>query len=248
MPRDRGARNIQVNLADFHAKIIDDGVVTFETRSVVGKNTSDRRTPEFSDVMTHMVINPTWYVPRSIVTKEYLPKLQRNPNAHSYLQITDRNGRAISRGSVNFANYTASSFPFAMRQPPSKSNALGLVKFMFPNPYNIYLHDTPHKSLFARETRAFSHGCIRLSQPFEFAYALLSLQEDAPERFFRSVLETGKERRVNLETPVPVHLMYRTAVISSRGELEFRRDIYGRDAKIWAALQEVGVVLEPVQG
>jgi murein L,D-transpeptidase YcbB/YkuD len=190
--------------------------------------------------MEHMVINPSWYVPRSIITKEYLPKLQSNPNAVGHIEITDRRGRQVNRGAVDFTQFTARNFPFAMRQPPSKRNALGLVKFMFPNKHNIYLHDTPQKSLFSREVRAFSHGCIRLAQPFEFAYALLAKQEEDPKAFFHRVLGTGRETKVELENPVPVHLIYRTAYI--------RRDVYKRDSKIWQALQKAGVALPDVQG
>ncbi len=248
LPRERGGRHILVNQTDFSAKIVDDGQVTFETRAVIGKNTSDRRSPEFSDQMEHMVINPSWYVPRSIITKEYLPKLRSNPNAVGHIQITDRSGRAINRGAVDFNQFSARNFPFSMRQPPGKSNALGLVKFMFPNKYNIYLHDTPQKSLFAREVRAFSHGCIRLAQPFEFAYALLALQEESPKKFFHRVLNTGNETKVKLEKPVPVHLIYRTAYIGPKGEVQYRRDVYDRDKKIWNALNNAGVALPAVQG
>ncbi|OBY27319.1 L,D-transpeptidase family protein [Leisingera sp. JC1] len=245
---ERGERHILVNQTDFTAKIVDNGDVTFETRSVIGKNTHDRRSPEFSDEMEHMVINPSWYVPRSIITKEYLPKLQNNPNAVGHIQITDSRGRVVNRGSADFSQYTARNFPFSMRQPPSSRNALGLVKFMFPNKYNIYLHDTPQKSLFAREVRAFSHGCIRLAQPFEFAYALLAKQTENPKDFFHRILNSGKETKVELETKVPVHIIYRTAVVSGKGRAEFRRDVYGRDAKVWAALERAGVVLPSVQG
>jgi murein L,D-transpeptidase YcbB/YkuD len=241
--RERGARHILVNLTDFHAKIIDNDIVTFETRSVIGKNDDGRRSPEFSDVMDHLVINPSWYVPRSIATKEYLPQLKRNRNAVSYLEITDSSGRPVNRGAVDFSRYTARSFPFSMRQPPSNSNALGLVKFMFPNKYNIYLHDTPAKDLFSRESRAFSHGCIRLADPFDFAYELLSRQTDDPEGYFQGVLQTGKETRVNLAEPVPVHLIYRTAFTDARGRIQYRRDVYGRDARIWDALERAGVAL-----
>ena len=135
-----------------------------------------------------------------------------------------------------------------MRQPPSNSNALGLVKFMFPNKYNIYLHDTPQKSLFARESRAYSHGCIRLADPFDFAYALLARQEADPKTFFQNVLGRGVETKVDLKQKVPVHLIYRTAVIGERGRVEFRRDVYGRDARIWEALSDAGVALNEVQG
>ncbi|EEX10811.1 peptidoglycan-binding domain 1 [Ruegeria lacuscaerulensis ITI-1157] len=248
LPADRGQRHVLVNQADFSAKIVDDGNVTFETRAVIGKNTHDRRSPEFSDEMEHMVINPSWYVPRSIITKEYLPKLRANPNAVRHLEITDSRGRQVNRAAVDFNQFSARSFPFAMRQPPGQSNALGLVKFMFPNKYNIYLHDTPQKSLFAREVRAFSHGCIRLAQPFEFAYALLAPQEEDPKAFFHRILNTGKETKVDLEKPVPVHLIYRTAYIGPKGDVQYRRDVYGRDAKIWEALQKAGVALPDVQG
>ncbi len=246
--RPRGARHVWVNLTDFTAAIVDNDVVTFSTRSVIGANDLDRQSPEFSDVMEFMVINPSWYVPRSIITKEYLPQLQRNPNAVSHLLITDSRGREINRGAVNFNQYNENTFPFAMRQPPSRGNALGLVKFMFPNRYNIYLHDTPAKNLFGREIRAFSHGCVRLNDPFDFAYALLAKQVGDPENFFQTRLATGKEARVNLDQPVPVHLVYRTAFTNVTGSLQFRRDVYGRDARIWNALAREGVAVRAVQG
>lgn len=245
---ERGKRHILVNIPDFTAKVVDDGVVTFRTRSVVGANTSDRPTPEFSDVMEFMVVNPSWYVPRSIVTKEYLPALKRNPNAAGHIEITDSRGRKVNRGAVNFSQYSARNFPFSMRQPPSRGNALGLVKFMFPNKHNIYLHDTPSKSLFARDVRAFSHGCIRLADPFDFAYALLAAQTSDPEGEFKSVLGTGREQRINLVDPVPVHIIYRTAVTNARGHTEYRADVYGRDARIWDALSKAGVAMGGVQG
>ncbi len=246
--RPRGQRHIWVNLTDFTASIMDNDNVTFSTRSVVGANDPDRRSPEFSDVMEFMVINPSWYVPRSIVTKEYLPMMQRNPNAVRQLDVTDSRGRVVSRSSINFDQYNEKTFPYSMRQGPSEGNALGLVKFIFPNKYNIYLHDTPSKSLFGREVRAFSHGCIRLNDPFDFAYALLAKQTSDPEGFFQSRLRTGAEARVNLNTPVPVHIGYRTAFTHLNGQLQFRRDIYGRDGQIWNALSRAGVAVRAIQG
>lgn len=245
--KDRGKRHVLVNLTDFTAKIVDNGRVTFQTRSVVGKNQSDRRSPEFSDVMEHMIINPTWNVPRSIATKEYLPMLKKNPNAVGHLRLVDARGRTVNRGSVDFTQYSTKTFPFNIKQPPGNSNALGLVKFMFPNKHNIYLHDTPAKSLFARESRAYSHGCIRLHQPFDFAYALLAKQESNPKPFFQTILKTRKETQVNLNTPVPVHIIYRTAFTNAKGPIQYRRDVYGRDAKIWKALANQGVVLRAVR-
>lgn len=244
----RGERHIWVNLTDFTASIVDQDRVTFSTRSVIGAGDRDRQTPEFSDVMEFMVINPSWYVPRSIITGEYLPQLKRNRNSVRHIEITDSRGRVINRANVDFTRFNARNFPYAMRQPPSRSNALGLVKFMFPNQYNIYLHDTPAKNLFSREVRAYSHGCIRLNDPFEFGYALLAAQESDPEGVFQGHLQTGRESRVNLDVPVPVHLGYRTAFTNVTGSLQFRRDIYGRDAKVWDALVREGVALSGVQG
>ena len=234
---DRGDRHIWVNLTDFHADIVDFDRVTFTTRSVIGATSRDRETPEFSDVMSHMVINPSWYVPRSIIVGTYSGRVPAGFQALG------------SSGPVNVSNVIVNGqVRYGLRQLPGPRNALGSVKFMFPNQYNIYLHDTPAQDLFAREVRAFSHGCIRLDDPHEFAYELLKMQESDPETFFNSVLRTGAERRVNLETPVPVHLVYRTAFTSVTGELQFRNDIYGRDALIWSALEEAGVEIGGVQG
>ncbi|MCR8547285.1 L,D-transpeptidase family protein [Salipiger sp. P9] len=242
LPDGLGTRHILVNLTDFHARIIDAGKVSFETRSVVGHQDPDRRTPEFSDVMEFMVINPSWYVPRSIIVNEYLPLLRRNPGAAGHLQITDSRGRVVNR-SRGFSQYSAASFPYAMRQPPGPRNALGQVKFMFPNKYNIYLHDTPSKSLFDHTQRTYSHGCVRLSDPKDFAYALLAAQTDDPVGFFQSRLRSGAETRVNLDAPVPVHLIYRTAFTKAKGKVNYRNDVYGRDAKLWNALSAAGVAL-----
>ena len=125
---------------------------------------------------------------------------------------------------------------------------LGLVKFMFPNQWNIYLHDTPSKPLFQKEVRAFSHGCIRLGRPFDLAYALLARQSVDPKGLFQSYLDTGRESVLKLETPVPVHLVYFTAWPNAKGHIEYRRDVYGRDAEIFEAMKAAGVVLPEVQG
>lgn len=242
LPEGLGKRHIKVNLTDFHAEILDDDKLTFSTRSVVGHQDYDRRTPEFSDVMDHMVINPSWYVPRSIIVGEYLPLLRSNPGAVGHLEIIDSRGRVVSRGN-GFSQYSAASFPFSMRQPPGPRNALGSVKFMFPNKYNIYLHDTPSQHLFVREVRTYSHGCVRLDDPHDFAYALLAKQESDPVGYFQRILNSRAETRVDLKEPVPVHLIYRTAFTRAKGQVNYRKDVYGRDAKIWNALRAEGVQL-----
>lgn len=241
MNRDLGQRHIWVNLADFRTKVMVDGDVRFETRSVIGETPETHQTPEFSDEMDHMVVNPSWYVPHSIAVNEILPDLRSNPYSHDDLEITDRNGRVVDR-SRGFSRYTADNFPYSLRQPPGPENSLGLVKFMFPNTYAIYLHDTPADSLFSEHSRAFSHGCIRLGEPFEFAHELLSVQSADPVGEFGRILDTGDETRVDLDDPVPVHLVYRTAIAKPEGGMEYRPDIYERDAPILSSLRAAGVV------
>ena len=248
LPGGLGKRHIWVNLPDFHARIVDDGRVTFETRSVVGERRLDKRTPEFSDVMEYMELNPDWTVPRSILGRDYLPRMQQDPYAARYLQLIDVRGRVVSRDEIDFTQYTAQNFPFTVRQPPGDLNALGLVKFMFPNPHAIYLHDTPAKRLFDREVRAYSSGCIRLNDPFDFAYALLARQVANPKEYFDGQLSTGRQTQIDLVEPVPVHLVYRTAFTTPRGEVEFRRDFYERDAKVFEALKAAGVALPGLRG
>ena len=153
----------------------------------------------------------------------------------------------MPRDLIDFTLFDETSFPYEMKQLPSQSNALGLVKFMFPNKHNIYLHDTPQKTLFYEEQRTFSHGCIRLQDPFEFAYALLKKQSFDPVAEFQNTLREGKEKVVSLREHVPVHIIYRTAVSSPNGSVGFRRDIYGRDNVIYTALMEAGVALSTNQ-
>lgn len=241
----RGDRHILVNIPDYHAYVIDNEEVSFTTRVVVGATPADRATPEFSDTMEYMVVNPSWNVPRSIAINEYLPAMQANPGAAGHLQLM-RGGRPVSREGIDFTQFTRANFPFDLRQPPSSGNALGRVKFIFPNRHNIYLHDTPSRSLFSRETRAFSHGCVRVQRPLDLAYHLLARQEAQPQSYFDGVLRTGRETQVNLTTQIPVHIVYWTAFVSPNGDLNFRRDIYGRDRALWNAMEAAGVELRSV--
>ncbi|MXU66245.1 L,D-transpeptidase family protein [Oceanomicrobium pacificus] len=245
----RGARHIHVNLADFTVKVIDKGRTTFESRVVAGQ-TPKFRTQEFNDTMTHMVINPTWHVPASIATEELLPAIQEDP---TYLQrknmrVVTRDGGAVNPASVDFNAYSQENFPYLIKQAPNGGNALGRVKFMFPNRYNIYLHDTPSKSLFARDARAFSHGCVRVQKPFELAEVLLARQVNNPKGTFNAILETGRERTVSLAQPVPIYLSYNSAFIDEKGKPQYRADIYGRDRKVYNALRKAGVSIAGIAG
>lgn len=239
---DLNARHVWVNLPEYNARIVEGGQEVFETRVVIGKTGDDYATPEFSDEMEYLVVNPRWNVPRSITVREYLPRLQANRNAVSHLDLVDRNGNVIARDRIDFRQYTASNFPFRMRQKPSDDNALGVVKFMFPNPWNIYLHDTPTKHLFNQSARAYSHGCIRIGRPLDLAYELMKGSFDDPQASFEKARATGRETYFNLRPTIPVHLVYFTAFPDSSGKIRYYNDVYGRDAKIYAALQRVGVV------
>jgi murein L,D-transpeptidase YcbB/YkuD len=238
-----GRRNIVVNIPDFSVTLSEDGRTLFHERVVVGRLAE--QTPEFSDQMRHLVFNPTWHVPRSIATQDLLPALQRDPTV-----LAQRNMRLIrvDGGPVpadpsahDFTAYTARDFPYRIRQAPSTSNALGLVKFMFPNADNIYLHDTPQKNLFDRDVRAFSWGCVRVRDPMRLAALLLAPQSDAPEAFIERILAAGRERYVHLDVTVPVHLVYRTAWVDEAGVLQLRGDVYGRDAAALEALRALGL-------
>lgn len=240
--RDPEERHILVNQADFSMEFMDGGRLLLDSRVIVGKRR--HATPEFIDDMDHMVVNPTWHVPVSIATTEILPQLQRDP---SYLErrgmrLVPVGGEPVPDGvTSDFSQYSRGYFPFRVKQRPSNSNALGRVKFMFPNQFSIYLHDTPTKRLFDRDQRTFSHGCVRVQRPFDLAYALLEGQEDDPRGYFDDLLARGTERRINLDRPVRVYLTYRTVFVDRAGKVQYRPDVYGRDESVLGALANAGV-------
>ncbi|MEM9782007.1 MAG: L,D-transpeptidase family protein [Pseudomonadota bacterium] len=231
-------RRVVVNMPDFRVDILEGDDIVFTSRAVIGKY--KHQTVEFSDAMDHMVINPTWHVPMSIARKEILPKLQEDPN---YLEARNMTLVGADAWSIDWPSVTPADFPGRVRQAPGPGNALGRVKFMFPNNHAIYLHDTPQRGLFRRDNRAYSHGCVRVERPLELAYNLLSKQVDQPERSFQRWLATGREIYVNLDVPLPVHLIYRTAFTDVNGEPAFRSDVYRRDALVADALEREGVSL-----
>jgi murein L,D-transpeptidase YcbB/YkuD len=188
--------------------------------------------------MTYLVLNPTWTVPPGILANDILPAQRRDPSylAKKGLQVVDRNGRVVPASSIDWSQATARRFPYNLVQPPGPENALGRVKFMFPNSYAVYLHDTPTRSLFEKSERAFSSGCIRIENPLELAALLLEGQKGWDRAAIDAALATGKTRTVTLERPVPVLLTYFTAWVDRDGELQLRRDVYGRDPKVLRAL------------
>lgn len=232
---DLPATFLTVNIAGARVYLIRDGSVIFESRVIVGK--TGTRTPVFRATARYVDLNPTWTVPPGIVG-EVLAEVRRNPGylPRNGFQVLDRAGGAVDPARVDFSRYSARSFPYVFRQGPGPTNPLGRVKIVFPNPHNVYLHDTPARALFQREERLFSHGCIRVQDPLTLAELVL----DDPAAWSRaamdSVLARGRTRTVPLARPLPVLILYWTAATDLHGELHFYRDVYGRDPALLAAL------------
>jgi murein L,D-transpeptidase YcbB/YkuD len=236
MPRDLGQQYLMVNIAGFELRRVKDGRAEERMSVVVGKPYS--RTPVFSDQVRYIEINPYWTVPSGLAVKEELGKLRSNPGGLAAQGFEAVRGKDVyDLRSINWANYGPGNFPFQLRQQPGPKNALGRVKFMFPNEHSVYLHDTPSRSLFSKAERAFSHGCIRLSRPLELALQVLTAGGVSGWNMDRinSVVATEKNTVVKLATPLPIHLTYLTAWVDEDG-VNFRKDIYNQDAKLLAAL------------
>jgi murein L,D-transpeptidase YcbB/YkuD len=223
LPRDLGRAYVMVNIPDYTLKVMDRGAMVWTTRIVVGQP-GEKATPLLSETMKYITVNPTWNVPPSIIYNEYLPALAQDPT------VLDRMGLKVTRnrdGSVS------------IYQPPGEGNALGRLRFNFPNKFLVYQHDTPDKNLFAKDRRAFSHGCMRVQFPDKYAEILLNIANPKDgytiEKIHR-MYGTG-ERDIPLTTPIPVHLTYQTAFVDEAGHLAFREDVYGRDSRLLAALK-----------
>lgn len=234
MPDDLGEAYIFVNLPDFTLNVIDGGQSALKMNVVIGKPTWP--TPIFSDMIEYLEVNPHWNVPPMILKKEVLPKMRSNPGyaAASGLRVF-YNGRPVDPYSVNWSATGGAGYSF--RQDPGQRNALGRIKFMLPNEFAVYLHDTPSKSLFSRSVRAFSHGCVRVERPLDLAEYLLTRDGgDWNRGRIEKVIKTGKNRAIELKTPMPVHLTYFTALPDSDGIVQFSNDIYGRDTTLGRTL------------
>ena len=242
LPRELGDRYILVNIANFALDVIEHGQSALTMRVVVGKPA--RRTPFLSATMAHLVLSPHWYVPPTIAIQDKLPLIRRDPGyaARQNLGIFREGAAGATRVdpmSINWSSVSARHFPFKLRQDPGPRNALGRVKFMFPNPYHVYLHDTPSRELFAEAERAFSSGCIRLEKPIELAEYLLKDDPRWTRQRMLTIIEKRTEQIVSLPTPLPVYLLYWTAWVSEGEILHFRKDIYERDKILEKELLEV---------
>ncbi|MBI3705311.1 MAG: L,D-transpeptidase family protein [Rhizobiales bacterium] len=217
LPRDLGTAHVIVDVPAYALGVFNDGKEVWRTKIVVGK--PNLATPLLSETMKYLTINPTWNVPPSIIRNEYLPKLERDPDA------LERIGLKVARNNNG---------SLRVYQPPGDRNALGRIRFNFPNVFLVYQHDTPQKSFFARDARALSHGCMRVQNPEKYAELLLSLSQPEDGFTLRRIgsMYGGEERTINLKRPIPVHVTYQTAVVDDAGHLKTRDDIYGLDAAI----------------
>jgi len=232
-----GNRYIVVNVAGYHAHYFKDRQMLWQGRAQVGK--PYRQTPSFKADMTYIVFNPTWTVPPTILTQDYLPGLRRDPGyaQRKGLKVVDRSGRVVDPGQVDWSRYSANHSPYLLRQDAGPRNALGRVKFIFPNDHAIFLHDTPNQTLFDRHERAFSSGCIRVEHAMDLAYLLLNDGGGWNRNAVDRVVALGKTRNVFLHEPVPVFLLYWTAWVDADGRVNFRHDLYDRDKLVQKGLE-----------
>ena len=230
MPDSLGARHFLVNIPYFHLIARENGQQVLDIRIVVGKRGDE--TPTFSDEMTHVVFSPYWNVPESIAIEETAPAIAHDPNylSRNNMEVVNAAGRVVPESAIPWGDPTALS-GLSFRQRPGASNALGLVKFMFPNRHSVYLHDTPADDLFRRIGRAFSHGCVRVEEPETLAQYVLRDQSQWTPEAIHAAMRAGEERHVKLSQPIPVHIVYFTTWVDANGGLHFLPDVYGYDAK-----------------
>jgi len=226
-----------VDLAGFRASLYRDGKIVWDERAQIG--TPFRKTPVFREDMTYLDLNPTWTIPPTILEKDILPRVKKDPDylAKKRIRVLTFSGDEVDRTSIDWESVSAKKFPYMLRQDPGPNNALGRVKFMFPNPHFIYLHDTPSKELFARNSRAFSSGCIRVDNPYRLAELLLQDSEKWNLEKIMVAVDTLKRQTVRLPQSVPVLLLYWTVNVDLNGVVvAFKKDLYQRDARVLAGL------------
>jgi len=241
LPQELGNRHIIVNIANFELGVIEEGKPVLTMRVIVGRNY--RRTPVFSDKMTYLVLSPRWHVPQNIAVQDILPMIKRDSLylAKQNMKVfagwgTD--AKEISPKTIDWTKVTAENFKYRFRQEPGPNNALGDIKFMFPNQFNVYLHDTPSRELFKKAARGFSSGCIRIEKPMELAEYVMHGDPNWNRAKIEAAIKKRIEQAVRLPEPIAVHLLYWTAWVSEDGTLNFREDIYARDKPLLEALQE----------
>lgn len=232
---DTGERHIRVNIADFQLEARAGGKVERVHRIIVGRQA--RRTPSFSAAMRQIVVNPWWEVPRRLAVEDKLPLFQRDPAAVQRLgfHVQDASGAPVDAAGIDWTQYSRQDFPFRLRQQPGPQNALGEVKLLFPNGHDVYLHDTPGRTLFQRSRRNFSSGCLRTEDPLVLAAWALAETPGWPQARLDALAAGDQETWIRLRQPLPVHILYLTAVADD-GAVRFVYDLYERDPALIAAL------------
>jgi murein L,D-transpeptidase YcbB/YkuD len=235
---DLPAEFVLVDIAGFKVRFYRDGGVFWETRAVVGRPV--RMTPVFRSRITHFEVNPTWTVPPTILGQDLLPAVKRDPDylREKNMRVIDRSGNPVDPAGIDWSRYNGSGFPYLIRQEPGPENALGRIKFMFPNKHAVYLHDTPAKELFRLTERSFSSGCIRIEDPFGFAELLLGEDPRWNRERVMAAVDSHETRTIQLQKPVVVILLYWTVDVENDGTVHFKKDIYDRDPPIIKALGE----------
>jgi L,D-transpeptidase YcbB len=220
-----------VNIPEYKLHVFENKKLLWETNVVVGKEA--KQTSIFKGNISRIILNPYWNVPNSIINNEILPKLKRNSNylSRNNMEVVSNAGTVINSRTINWKKYSK-NVPFVIRQKPGTSNALGKMKFLFPNSFSIYLHDTPSKELFDRNKRHFSHGCIRVENPKKLAMYLLQNDKAWSQEKIDKVLKTNKETGISIKPNMPVYIAYFTAWVDSKGNLNFRDDIYDLDDEL----------------
>jgi murein L,D-transpeptidase YcbB/YkuD len=237
--RDFGERYILINIANFELDVFEQDTLVIKMRAIVGK--PFRSTPVFSSKMSYLVINPNWNVPKTIAVEDILPEVIKDVEylaRYNYrvLQGWGNSEIEINPTTIDWTVLNEDYFPYRFRQDPGPTNALGRIKFMFPNEYDVYIHDTPARHLFRQYSRDFSSGCIRIEKPIVLCeYVLKDSTKWSREQILNAIKEE-EEKTVGLPRSIPVHLLYWTAWVSENGLLNFRNDIYDRDKDIYMAL------------
>jgi murein L,D-transpeptidase YcbB/YkuD len=241
LPRDLGERYVFINIANFELNIVEGEQILSTMRVVVGRKA--RPTPIFTGRMTYMELNPYWYIPGKIAREDILPRILDDPNYLSKENIRvfrtwKEPALEIDPGTVDWALITRNNFPFKLRQEPGSSNALGRIKFVFPNKFSVFLHDTPAQALFNKTKRSSSSGCIRVENPIELAEYLLKGQAKWNREKIMTTINKGRRKILVIPDPIKVHVLYLTAWVEKDGTLNFRDDIYGKDEPLKKALEE----------
>ncbi|SEJ35709.1 Murein L,D-transpeptidase YcbB/YkuD [Cyclobacterium xiamenense] len=229
---------ILVNIAGYSMDFISEQDTLLHSNAIVGK--TYRKTPVFNAAMSYLVFSPTWTIPPTILKNDVLPSVRKN-NAYlsqKNMRILDHSGREINPDEIKWDDMTGSNFPYLIRQDPGPANSLGSVKFMFPNQYDVYIHDTPSRELFYREDRALSSGCIRIQKPFELAQLLLKDRPLWTDERIRSAMQQKNEQVVMLNRKIPVIILYLTIWTDSNGRDNVRKDIYNRDTELLHLLRQ----------